>query len=542
MCLPPTRRHEPTRAPLHSNLPLSGDTDVDDCASALGVRLALPRSIYIRRFRNHESRQPDRRYLQSEKNILQHQQPQQGHDLSIFSIFTATVAFGTTSTATAVSPPFSTIMPWLDASTFSPSLPDHCTPTNDFLFQFSSTFHVCIPTPLAFTSNLLGALSICSWLFAQLPQIYKNYNIKSTSGLSIFFLVEWCLGDLGNLLGALFTHQAHWQVVIGGYYVFVDLCLVMQWVWYERLRHGRHLFRIRTRGWNEENGDGVSGMEGMIIQGISPRSSTEGSEDNSIRKSGGPRPIFKVPAFRKDPTQDEKASPSPSTTPRGHTIHRSGPSSPFPSPSPRTMLMLACLVAMTQASPIDATTSTIAGAGPTKLETAGTILSWLSTFLYLGSRLPQIYKNYTLQSTAGLSPSLFAAAFCGNLFYSAALATNPLAWSSMEPYGGHGWAGAAGSDRDTWVTAAMPFFLGAAGVLALDASVGVQFLLYGESDEAKVVVVDVEEGRGEAGRWRRVSGWMRGWVPTFGETDARERQGLLEGGHGESAVGYGALP
>jgi uncharacterized protein with PQ loop repeat len=431
-------------------------------------------------------------------------------------------------------------MSWLEASTFSPALPEHCTPTNDFLFRYSSTFHVCIPTPLAFISNLLGALSICSWLFAQLPQIYKNYKIGSTSGLSIFFLVEWCLGDLGNLLGALFTHQAQWQVVIGGYYVFVDLCLVLQWVWYERLKHGKHLFRVNGK-YNESNRD--NGLEGVVVEGASPPSS-DGSDHNSMRK-GQPRPIFRTPTFRRDPTQDEKATPSPSTTPRCHTIHRSGPSSPFPSPSPRTMLMLACFMALTQASPVHPTTSplTISSHGPTRLETAGTILSWLSTFLYLGSRLPQLYKNYKLQSTAGLSPSLFAAAFCGNLFYSLALATNPSAWSDMGPFGGHGWAGPSGSDRSVWIAAAMPFFLGAAGVLGLDASVGVQFLLYGER-EAKVIVV--EEERGQIGRWCRVSGWMRGWVPSFGEGGASEseRRGLLEGGDGraEAGVGYGSLP
>ena len=87
----------------------------------------------------------------------------------------------------------------------------------------------------------------------------------------------------------------------------------------------------------------------------------------------------------------------------------------------------------------------------------------------------------------------------------------------------------------------MPFFLGAAGVLGLDASVGVQFLLYGER-EAKVIVV--EEERGQIGRWRRVSGWMRGWVPSFGESSPSERRGLLEGGNGnaETGVGYGSLP
>lgn len=437
---------------------------------------------------------------------------------------------------TAPPPTYNTTMSWLTTSAFQPALPDHCTPTTDFLLRFSSTFHVCIPTPLAFISNTLGVFSICSWLFAQLPQIYKNYNLKSTSGLSIFFLVEWCLGDLGNLLGALFTHQAQWQVAIGGYYVFVDVCLVLQWVWYERLKHGRHLFRVWPR-----NGGGGSdrdqGLHGVVIEGISPPTSNHGSDNGSARK---PRPIvFRTPTFRRDSTQDEKGTPSPSNTPRCHTIRRSGPSSPFPSPSPRTMMMLACLIAMTQASPIDTTQPalTLMATGPTRLETAGTVLSWMSTFLYLGSRLPQIYKNYKLQSTAGLSPSLFAAAFSGNMFYSLALATNPLAWSDMGPYGGHGWAGAGGSDREAWVAAAMPFFLGAAGVLALDASVGVQFLLYGEKEE-KVIVV--EEEPGQMGRWRRVSGWMRGWVPSFGEGDVSERQGLLESGARETGAGYGS--
>jgi len=41
------------------------------------------------------------------------------------------------------------------------------------------------------------------------------------------------------------------------------------------------------------------------------------------------------------------------------------------------------------------------------IELAGTILSWSSTLLYLGSRLPQLYKNWSRKSTAGLSPLLF---------------------------------------------------------------------------------------------------------------------------------------
>lgn len=438
-------------------------------------------------------------------------------------------------------------MSWLDSSAVQASLPDNCAPTNDFLLRFSSTFHVCLPTPLAFASNLLGILSICSWLFAQLPQIYKNFSLQSTSGLSILFLAEWCLGDAGGLLGALFTHQAKWQVVIGGYYLFVDLCLVMQWVWYEKLKHGRYLLRVRPKdGSGHGHGqDGAGDMDEVVIEGVDPRPSNGESQVEVVNKVVRPRPIFRTPTFRRDRSPDEKTSTSLSKTPGGSSIQRVGSSSPMPSPSPRTMLLIACVIAMAQASPLRRP-----GAGSqflarstfktaTSLERVGTVLSWVSTFLYLGSRLPQLYKNYRRKSTAGLSPTLFAAAFCGNFFYSAAILTNPRAWYDMGPYGGGGWVGYSGSNRAEWVVASLPFFVGAAGVLFLDAGVGLQFLHYGES-ETKVVVV--EEGRGMRWRWRRVSGWMRGWVPSISDASSNsgERSALKRTPEGQGS-GYGGL-
>ena len=45
----------------------------------------------------------------------------------------------------------------------------------------------------------------------------------------------------------------------------------------------------------------------------------------------------------------------------------------------------------------------------------------------------------------------------------------------------------------------------------MDATIGVQFMLYGEDIEKSVVLVKDREGRS---RWRKVTGWMRGWVPS----------------------------
>ena len=439
-------------------------------------------------------------------------------------------------------------MQWVTASAFEPSLPAHCVPENDFLLRFSSVSHTCVPTPLAFTSIVLGALSIVAWLFAQIPQIYKNWSIKSTSGLSIFFLGEWLLGDVSNLLGALFTHQASWQICIGGYYVFVDVCLVGQWIWYEKLRHGHSVFRMWKRGNTNGDDSSTSGsMEQVVIEGmpvLSPSISRETVSDDEQgaddRKTPTrPKIIFRTPTFQRE--QDEKEKMASSSGASKNTIHRIGPSSPMPSPSPRTMLFVACMIAMAHASPISKTSAHdhMQDAGPTPLEQAGTIISWMSTILYLGSRLPQLFKNWRRKSVAGLSPHLFIAAFCGNMFYSSALLTNPNAWNDFGPYGGGGWVGEEGSDRTQWVLSALPFFLGAAGVLGLDASVGVQFLLYGETEEKLVVI---EEQQGSRSRWRRVSGWMRGWVPSgIGSLPrSSERTALLDD-RTRPEEGYGAL-
>jgi uncharacterized protein with PQ loop repeat len=482
-------------------------------------------------------------------------------------------------------------MPWLPPTILSTALPSHCTPENDFLLQLSRTFNTCIPTPLALVSTLFGILSIIAWLFAQVPQIYKNWKFQSTSGLSIWFLVEWFGGDVGNLLGALFTHQATWQVTIGAYYVLVDMCLLGQWIWYEKLRHGQTVLRLsRRRARRDRSGDGrgtTRDMEHVPADGSSDmvaNRQTDG-EGRSAAGQTAPRTIFRAPTFDKSSNDAEKSSLSSSgqpATPGGRTLYRAGngTASSFPSPSPRTMMMIACLIAVVAASPIQQQDAApgqhgalpqtsdrrphLEEAPPTALEQAGSLLAWTSTFLYLGSRLPQLLKNWKRKSTAGLSFHLFLAAFCGNFFYSAALLTNPNAWSDFEPYGGGGWAGAAGNDRARWILNGLPFFLGAAGVLGLDASVGIQFMIYGDAAQKLVVLDEETDGEGGGGgsggggaedlirsivlldadrrssfsaatddsrwRWRRVSGWMRGWIPTGSELGAAgpdEREALL---------------
>ncbi|MCJ1354716.1 MAG: hypothetical protein MMC33_004705 [Icmadophila ericetorum] len=412
---------------------------------------------------------------------------------------------------------------WLSFA-LSPSLPEYCVPENEFLNRISSVFHICIPTNLAFISVALGNLSILSWLFAQLPQIYKNYCLQSTSGLSIYFLIEWCLGDSTNLVGAFLTNQATWQQVVAFYYVCVDCVLVSQYVWYthwkdypEKEIDGETLDGRRHEGYDGEVIEGISASEESSEDSAS---SSDDSDVKSVDQKHSAKPhkdqfnASNSTSFASLPPWKEKSplqslftlkEKTPFTT--RPTIIRPQRSSLSLLPTSQTLFVASVLcLALANASPLHQPQALQTAASHDKSETIGRILSWISTILYLGSRLPQIYKNYSRKSTAGLSPSLFIAAFFGNLFYSSSILTNPQAWYDFPPHGGGGWVGDGGSERWEWVKLAIPFWLGAAGVLALDGTVGAQFLIYGEG-------APDGEGRGRK-RWRQVQGWMRGWVPS----------------------------
>ena len=434
-------------------------------------------------------------------------------------------------------------------------LPNHCTPTSPYLERLSSAFNTCVPTSLAFLSTALGIFSIVAWLFAQLPQIYKNYRLKSASGLSIYFLGEWLFGDVTNLIGALLTGQASWQIGIATYYCIVDVCLSSQYLWYTHVKVWRKKEKIEyIEGEGDDENDGRRAIvvvppsdDGSSLKSANGKSPSADSQPNNPRVSeDGQSKTAHAPLTSTEWNEKitaEDLHHLPQNTPRTITLSSHAP----------ILFSLANLAATAIASPIPlsspATFSTTANASPSsaQIQLTGRIFSWISTLLYLGSRLPQIYKNAQRRSTAGLSPYMFLAAFTGNFLYSAAIIANPLAWSSYPPSGAHGWVGSEGSDRATWVGLAAPFWLGAAGVLVLDATVGLQFLAYGGGGRGEEVEVLVEDERGRS-KWRRVKGWMRGWIPSPSPSvreveEARDGEPLLAGrvrSRSKSSGGYGA--
>lgn len=72
---------------------------------------------------------------------------------------------------------------------------------------------------------------------------------------------------------------------------------------------------------------------------------------------------------------------------------------------------------------------------------------------------------------------------------------NPLGWYDYEPYGGGGIAGPEGNNAVDWWKRTLPFFFGAFGVLAMDATVALQFKLWGNLTGEKQAVENDEGER-----------------------------------------------
>ncbi|SJX61633.1 uncharacterized protein SRS1_12618 [Sporisorium reilianum f. sp. reilianum] len=96
-------------------------------------------------------------------------------------------------------------------------------------------------------SDLSGTLSFVVWLFAQSPQLYENYRRGSVDGLSPVFLTQWMLGDATNLIGCILTQQLPFQIAVATYFCCIDVCIMVQFVYYWTKARKERERRIKSR-------------------------------------------------------------------------------------------------------------------------------------------------------------------------------------------------------------------------------------------------------------------------------------------------------
>lgn len=315
-------------------------------------------------------------------------------------------------------------------------------------------------------SGLSGYLSISFWLFAQIPQVIKNHTDKSVDGFSLGFLLCWFAGDFLNLVSCLLNDAMAFQILLSGYYCVIDLVLAFQYYYYKRMYHNPesrwyHATQKRSRHIHSPRTSLRNNLE------------TYGSIDSEMMMNGH-RPSQQRPNHGQKTTRKAfLSSPNYKTAPRAHVkgvFKKQGTGI-------SKLVTSALLTGFTKVQGLPIRSAK----GGTENNSAiyriihylltldsyklGKILAWSCTALYLVSRIPQMYTNYKLQTTRGISLKLICFALCGNLFYSMSLL---LSESST-----------AGGDesREFW-EAELSYLIGALGTVVFDFSVVVQWYLY----------------------------------------------------------------
>jgi len=93
-------------------------------------------------------------------------------------------------------------------------------------------------------SGIFGSVSLACWVFLLLPQLLENYHNQSAEAISLGFVIIWFLGDVANLVGAVWASLVPSIIIIGIWFCISDGLLITQCLYYgirNKRREGRGL-------------------------------------------------------------------------------------------------------------------------------------------------------------------------------------------------------------------------------------------------------------------------------------------------------------
>ncbi|OBA21432.1 hypothetical protein METBIDRAFT_41974 [Metschnikowia bicuspidata var. bicuspidata NRRL YB-4993] len=287
-------------------------------------------------------------------------------------------------------------------------------------------------------SRASGILSLVVWLFAQLPQVLENYANQSVAGISPAFLACWISGDATNLAGCILTRALPFQTCLALYYCFIDVILGLQFWYYTAVYPRQPVHHNMLQSPNM--------MRPVRLGTHRSRSS------RSPRRPRRPRRSFLDLVLSASAISSTfgKASAQPIDAPDDQRRFQDA-------------LVLVCNAVWACVSNLHYSSALV-----------GTCSGWLSTCLYVSSRMPQLGKNFRSKSTAGVSPLLFVFAMTGNILYTVSIASDLYLLARYDQYLGT-------ADFHAVLRAQIPFLVGSTGTVVFDAAILFQFWLYKKS-------------------------------------------------------------
>lgn len=255
-------------------------------------------------------------------------------------------------------------------------------------------------------------------MVALCPQIVRNYQIKKVDALSLAFIAQWLAGDIFNLIGCILGNQLATQTVLAVYFCFVDCILVGQFFHYSRMFKEKIVEEYAEIPANDAIGE-------VLTPEIRPKASASAAFSIGIVLLG----MVSVSSFRQYG------------------------GNPFLGSS-RTLL--------------GCTSSSSSEPGVSQ-EVIGAVTSWASGLLYVGSRIPQIFKNFKRKSVEGLAIGMFMISLAANSLYGLSII---LRLPTV--------------DKSFWETS-FAFIIGSIGTVGFDITLFVQYVLYRNNSRIKTV-------------------------------------------------------
>ncbi|KAH3668176.1 hypothetical protein OGAPHI_001930 [Ogataea philodendri] len=327
-------------------------------------------------------------------------------------------------------------------------------------------------------SSYSGYLSITAWLFAQIPQVIKNYSEESVDGLSLGFLCCWFAGDFLNFTSCLMTDAMFFQTLLSSYYLIIDVVLAGQYYYYTKMYHNPES-RFFHHKRSKRMGD-IKSPRTALRSALDAHSAAEIDMDPNnhafipAEHIASPIAIGNNRPLRASAMKNSLTKLVSSSFIMGFSRANAAPI-PNHGFSAQDKINNSALLKILQAL-LSLSTHQL-----------GKILAWCCTILYIGSRFPQIVTNHKIRTTKGVSPKFILSALLGNLCYSLSLATCQDSLSGGKV------------SREFW-QAELSYLLGAMGTVALDVTLLLQWYWwdYNRTEEYSPISSNVPANRRES--------------------------------------------
>ncbi|KAI0480146.1 PQ-loop-domain-containing protein [Xylariaceae sp. FL0804] len=360
-------------------------------------------------------------------------------------------------------------------------------------------------------SGICGSISIAAWVVVFSPQIIENFRRSSADGLSVQFIIVWLLGDVFNILGAVFQGVLPTMLILAVYYTIADFVLLAQ------------LFYYRGLTWRDDPvpPPPSSSSSSKPTNGCHDdrdrrrrRSGLENGHHENGRAAAGDEPTERTGLLGDQPRNPaERRGSDWSHLNPTVPMTSEAPTTPPPPPPTRLQAFLWNLVAVLMViaagvlgwflsrrysgRPSEPNTPGEGGGLPS-FDVWGQVFGWLCAVLYLGSRFPQLLLNWRRRSTEGVSILFFLFACLGNLTYVLSIfAYDPDCGGGGGSHHHHRSCrpGEARRAYARYILVNLSWLAGSLGTLLLDLGIFAQFFIYSSRDD----LASSEEGDEEYG-------------------------------------------